>query len=255
MKPILFNTAMVQAILEGRKTVTRRAIKPQPEGELRPMGQGSCWPGYFADTGEERVLRPPYQPGDVLYVRETWQAVYETEWDESCPFEGKNIRKLILNFDKIQKVEAGISKECSSDAMKPRMKYFVFKASDIQYADIENKLVWRPSIHMPREAARIFLRVKSVRAERLQHISSGDVLREGIKPEDFQGKCKCAWENEGCMDRPCANRDGYIEMCHWMPFMRLWDKTVKGHDSTKYSWEANPWVWVIEFERISEKEV
>lgn len=219
MKPILFNTAMVQAILEGRKTVTRRAIKPQPEGELRPMGQGSCWPGYFSDTGEERVLRPPYQPGDVLYVRETWAKV---------------------------PVSPG-------GHFRPNGVYY-YKAGPVDVPEGYLRR-WSPSIHMPREAARIFLRVKSVRAERLQHISSGDVLREGIEPEDFQGKCKCAWENEGCMDRPCANRDGYIEMCHWMPFMRLWDKTVKGHDRTKYRWEANPWVWVIEFERICEKEV
>ena len=66
MKPILFNTAMVQAILEGRKTVTRRAIKPQPAGELRPMGAGSCWPGCFEALGEERIYSPPYQPGDIL---------------------------------------------------------------------------------------------------------------------------------------------------------------------------------------------
>jgi hypothetical protein len=219
MKPILFNTDMVRAILEGRKTVTRRAIKPQPDGALRPMGQGSCWPGYFADTGEERVLRPPYQPGDVLYVRETWAKV---------------------------PVSPG-------GHFRPNGVYY-YKAGPVDVPEGYLRR-WSPSIHMPREAARIFLRVKSVREERLQHISSGDVLREGIEPEDFRGKCKCAWENEGCMDRPCANRDGYIEMCHWMPFMRLWDKTVKGHDRTKYSWEANPWVWVIEFERISEKEV
>ena len=218
MKPILFNTDMVQAILEGRKTVTRRAIKPQPEGELRPMGQGSCWPGYFADTGEERVLRPPYQPGDVLYVRETWAKV---------------------------PVSPG-------GHFRPNGVYY-YKAGPVDVPEGYLRR-WSPSIHMPREAARIFLRVKSVRAERLQHISSGDVLREGIEPLDFPGGCKCAWENEGCMDRPCANRDGYIEMCHWMPFMRLWDKTVKGHDRTKYSWEANPWVWVIEFERIESED-
>ena len=254
MKPILFNTAMVQAILEGRKTVTRRVIKPQPAGALRPMGAGSCWPGCFEAPGEERIYRPPYQPGDILYVRETWQAVYETEWDESYPFEGKNIRKLILNFDSIPKVEAGISKECSSDAMKPRMKYFVFKASNIQYADIENKLVWRPSIHMPREAARIFLQVTAVRAARLQEIEKEDVLREGVEPKYYAGGCKCAWAFEGCMEKPCTNRDGYIDLCHWMPFSELWDKTMKPADRSAYSWEANPWVGVIEFERISREE-
>lgn len=69
MKPILFNTEMVRALLQGRKTMTRRVVKPQPEGRLVPMSKDSCWPGYFAIQGTERVVRPPYQPGDVLYVR------------------------------------------------------------------------------------------------------------------------------------------------------------------------------------------
>lgn len=75
MKPILFNTDMVRAILEGRKTVTRRVMKPQPVGRPAQMGEGSCWPGYFASADDERVYRPPYQPGDILWVRETWQFI------------------------------------------------------------------------------------------------------------------------------------------------------------------------------------
>lgn len=210
MKPILFNTAMVQAILEGRKTVTRRAIKPQPEGALRPMGKGSCWPGCFEAPGEERIYRPPYQPGDVLYVRETWA----------------------------------------------EMPYgFVYRADEERPEGWEVDDQWRPSIHMPREAARIFLRVSAVSAARLQEIEKEDVLREGVEPKYYAGGCKCAWASEGCLEKPCANRDGYIEMCHWMPFSELWDKTVKPADRSAYGWEANPWVWVIEFERISEREL
>lgn len=221
MKPILFNMEMVRTILEGRKTVTRRPIKPQPAGELRRMGADSCYPGCFAANGEDRVYRPPYMAGDVLYVRETWQAVYETEWSEENPYTGENIRKLISNFDSIPKVEAGISSECKSDPMKPRMKYFVFKASNIQYTDSENGLIWRPSIHMPREAARIFLRVTAVRAERLQEIDDFGVAAEGLE----------------------------IGCC----FDELWDSTMKAADRETYGYEANPWVWVIEFERISKE--
>lgn len=210
MKPILFNTAMVQAILEGRKTVTRRAIKPQPTGELRPMGRASCWPGCFEESGEERIYRPPYQPGDVLYVRETWA----------------------------------------------EMPYgFVYRADEERPEGWEVDDQWRPSIHMPREAARIFLRVSAVSAARLQEIEKEDVLREGVEPEYYAGGCKCAWAFEGCLEKPCANRDGYIDLCHWMPFSELWDKTVKPADRSVYGWEANPWVWVIEFERIGREEV
>lgn len=254
MKPILFNTEMVRAILEGRKTVTRRPIKPQPAGELRRMGADSCYPGCFAAAGEDRVYQPPYMVGDVLYVRETWQAVYETEWSEENPYTGENIRKLISNFDSIPKVEAGISSECKSDPMKPRMKYFVFKASNIQYTDSENGLIWRPSIHMPRVAARIFLRVTAVRAERLGWMEKEDVLREGVQPKYDAEGCRCEWESEGCREKPCPNREGYITFCHLIPFWKVWDSTIKAADRETYGWEANPWVWVIEFERISKEE-
>lgn len=209
MKPILFNTAMVQAILEGRKTVTRRAIKPQPAGALRPMGRGSCWPGCFEASGEERIYRPPYQPGNALYVRETWA----------------------------------------------EMPYgFVYRADEERPEGWEVDDCWRPSIHMPRAAARIFLRVTAVKAARLQEIEKEDVLREGVKPKYYAGGCKCVWAFEGCMEKPCTNRDGYIDLCHWMPFSELWDKTMKPADRSAYGWEANPWVWVIEFERISREE-
>ena len=210
MKPILFNTAMVQAIIEGRKTVTRRAIKPQPAGALRPMGKGSCWPGCFEAPGEERIYRPPYQPGDVLYVRETWA----------------------------------------------EMPYgYVYRADEEQPEGWEVDDCWRPSIHMPRAAARIFLRVTAVKTARLQEIEKEDVLREGVEPKYYAGGCKCAWAFEGCLEKPCANRDGYIDLCHWMPFSELWNKMVKPADRSDYGWEANPWVWVIEFERIGREEV
>lgn len=245
MKPILFNTEMVRAILEGRKTVTRRPVKPQSAGELRRMGADSCYPGYFAANGEDRVYRPPYMVGDVLYVRETWQAVYETEWSEEHPFTGENIRKLISNFDSIPKVEAGVSSECKRDPMKPRMKYFVFKASDIQYADSENGLIWRPSIHMPRDAARIFLRVTNVQVERLQEITAEGALDEGTNVEFPDPK-------------PPYISLAYTEMrlkpAIRQSFANLWDSTTRPADRATYGWEANPWVWVIEFERIKKEE-
>lgn len=184
MKPILFNTAMVQAILEGRKAVTRRAIKPQPAGEMRPMGAGSCWPGCFEASGEERIYRPPYQPCDVLYVRETWA----------------------------------------------EMPYgFVYRADEEQPEGWEVDDCWRPSIHMPRAAARIFLRVTAVKAARLQDMVLADVLMEGVEEAD-------AYENT------------------WDSWHQTWNSTIKSKVLPVYGWEANPWVWVIGFERISREE-
>lgn len=227
MKPILFNAAMVQAILEGRKTVTRRAIKPQPAGELRLMGRGSCWPGCFEASGEERIYRPPYQPGDILYVRETFRVDSLSYELGRCRVQYKDGTYMDIRFN--------------------TERYEMMHRA-------QRKPGWRPNENMPREAARIFLRVTAVRAARLQEIEKEDVLREGVEPKYYAGGCKCAWAFEGCLEKPCANRDGYIDLCHWMPFSELWDKTMKPADRTTYGWEANPWVWVIEFERISREE-
>lgn len=117
MKPILFNTEMVRAILAGRKTVTRRPIKPQPAGELRRMGADSCYPGCFAAAGEDRVYRPPYMVGNVLYVRETWSTS-----------DGSYLYRA-----------------WTGDGMEPDKQDWAMR---------EMGLKWRPSIHMPREAAR-----------------------------------------------------------------------------------------------------
>lgn len=207
MKPILFNTQMVRAILEGRKTVTRRLIKPRYRddesgfqvvtdlhtGEFvrveKTSDQGS---GLFPD-GSERYVRPPYRPGDILYVRETWS--FWPCWD--CDIDCNN-RKVIYNG------ESGC---------------FVYKT---QKNKVPHNERWHPSIHMPKEAARIFLRVTAVRAERLQDITNdppgprNQVVREGFK--------------YGC------------------DFVAVWQNTIKKEDLPTYGWEANPWVWVIEFE-------
>ena len=156
MKPILFNIEMVRAIMEGRKTVTRRAVKL------------------------------PYHPGDILWVRETWNG----DWCDHY----------------IYKADGGSAK-AAGYAAEPK---------------------WRPSIHMPREAARLFLRVTDVRVERLQDINldppgpKNQVVREGLR---------------------------YLS-----DFIAVWDRTIKPADLHLYGWEANPWVWVIEFERISKDE-
>ena len=189
MKPILFNTEMVRAILDGRKTVTRRVVKPQPESRPTPMKKDSCWPGCFAIQGTAKVIRPPYQPGDTLWVRETWA-----------------------------KSMAGT---------------FMYQADD-KAIMVER---WRPSIHMPREAARLFLRVTGVRVERLKDIDGHGILKEGIDNGKSNPAMGTRWEN-----------------MQSMAFAELWNSTLTSADLPLYGWAANPWVWVIEFERISKDE-
>ena len=188
MKPILFNTEMVRAILEGRKTVTRRVVK---SGHLRVLD--SPYHKEHPDVPDKTLLGklclPPYQPGDTLWVRETW---------------AKSI--------------AGT---------------FMYQADD-KAIMVER---WRPSIHMPREAARLFLRVTGVRVERLKDIDGHGILKEGIDNGKSNPAMGTRWEN-----------------MQSMAFAELWNSTLKPADLPLYGWAANPWVWVIEFERISKDE-
>ena len=191
MKPMLTNTEMVKAISAGRKSVTRQLIKPQPYNVLYNgiLQQGEIEDGEVLLTLNKdnitEMLIPPYQAGDVLYVRETW---------------------------------------CKGSLNGGAEQYF-YKADDNDF-----HCQWRPAIHMPKEAARIFLRVIGVRVERLQDITVNGILQEGI---DFD------------IETPIAS---------WRNFIDLWESTLKKPNIYKYGWDANPWVWVIEFERISKEE-
>ena len=187
MKPILFNTNMVKALLDGRKTVTRRVVKPQPIAEVKELYRKDgtdIWRTYGVDWWYE--FRAPFLPGDILWVREAW----------------------------------GTASDLLGSVPGPvyRADYTGNELRELQ----EKHYRWHPSIHMPREAARIFLRVTEMRAERLQDIDDAGVLDEGLEIGD--------------------------------PFDELWDRTLKPADRALYGWAANPWVWVIEFERISKEE-
>lgn len=208
VKPILFNTEMVQAILDGRKTCTRRLMKPQPQSKLCYTFAGSdtgTW-GYPGKTaheiwGEEYKLpdniakdelnkrwNPPYHTDDILYVRETWK--------------------------------------------KAPNGYYYYE--DWKRNDIADITKWKPSIHMPKEAARIWLKVTDVRVERLQDITSEQICREGVEveyPHVLNGEEKR------------------------YAFSALWNSTIKKADLDRYGWDANPYVWVIEFERCEKEGV
>ena len=215
-KPILFNTEMVQAIREGRKTQTRRVCK----------GYGDCNPvqvGYH----------PPFKPGDILWVREKWQHVY--------------------NFDDGDQLIEGTGRYVYYADNPMPFDYWV----DPDTGEHKERMTWKPSIHMPKEAARIFLRVKDVRIERLQDITDAGAQSEGV-PEigDYPinpvycPRCK----GEGLIGGHTGG--GYVEVdcpdCRTdvQRFSHLWDSTIKPADRDKYGWDANPWVWAIEFERI-----
>ena len=197
IKPILFNTEMVRAILDGRKTCTRRVIKLPENMDGVPVGKSgdSNNPLGFMHPGG--IKRPPYQPGDILYVRETW-----------C--------ELPVN-------EAG--------HMRGHPVYYYRADGDLRPEGWRGK--WRPSIHMPKEAARIWLKVTNVRVERLQEITI-----DGIR-------------NEGISSMAVHAGDMEIALKEWK---NLWNSTIKKTGLDSYGWEANPWVWVIEFERCEKPE-
>lgn len=218
-RPILFNTAMVRAILDGSKTQTRRIIKPQP---TNPRWNNIGWVGW--DDGHGYQMKAPCNPGDILWVRETW--VFDSgdeDYGTGC-------------F--MYKADMPIHIDAKDTA----------HGDDVDITAEDYK--WHPSIHMPKEAARIFLRVKDVRVERLQDITVLDAINEGC----CGTICDHANANPtlGCTD--CYNT-GWLEAPD-TEFALLWDTTVKKADLPVYGWEANPWVWVIEFERCKpQKEV
>lgn len=197
-KPIIFNTEMVRAILDDRKTVTRRIWKDWnryavPDMSLYDADKKTYAVHTFEDPEHIKKLsmierRCPICPGDILYVRETWK--------------------------------------------KAPNGYYYYE--DWQRNDIADITKWKPSIHMPKEAARIWLKVTDVRVERLHDITDDEAEAEGANFKD--GK-NVGFEEK--MRRTSIER-----------FIETWNSTIKKSDLDTYGWDANPWVWVIEFERI-----
>ena len=226
VKPILFNTEMVRAILDGRKSCTRRIAKPQPDwNHTYPLGfvndsterkdVGSFGFGTNELGGSIQYAKPPYQPGDILYVRETWKCWrahrYEATADIIFKTGGDGVRLQFANG--------------SIDSVN-RFDYDTFVNKWLSYHG-----EWKPAIHMPKEAARIWLKVTDVRVERLQEISGKDLIKEGI--DLFQSNnVRVAFDE----------------------FKNIWNSTIKKSDLDRYGWDANPWVWVVEFERCEKPE-
>ena len=207
--PILFNTEMVQALLAGRKTCTRRVIKLPDNMTGRPVGNSgnSSNPLEFFYIGG--IKRPPYQPGDILYVRETWERF------ECCNCEGDE--------------RGNCPKEPKKSVLDKTCGCYMYRATD----EISGDAKWHPSIHMPKEAARIWLKVTDVRVERLQDITEDGAKEEGA---NFKNGKNVGLEEK--MRRTAIER-----------FAEIWNSTIKKTDLDRYGWDANPYVWVIEFER------
>lgn len=218
---IVFNMDTVQKILDEKKTVIRRVVKPanpfgnqyyqcyqgsglwidgyseddEPNGHIKDYSVDSCWypKQYYIDTYAK------YRPGDILYVKETW----------------------------------------SKDAYRYMHRANYRKDEKFYRNGKEVQIKWNPPFSMPKEAARIWLKITDVRIERLQDITISEVIKEG---------CADLWIDEA---RPmklidvAGNKNEFID---------IWNSTIKKSDKGKYSWDANPWVWVIEFERCEKPE-
>nr|DAN02761.1 MAG TPA: ASCH domain protein [Caudoviricetes sp.] len=221
IKPILFNTEMVLANLEGRKSCTRRLVSSRQFLGMLPdkcknaapdeflKGKRIMFKPYCDMTDAELIMteyKAPYQPGDILYVRETWKKA-------------------------------------------PNGYYYYESWQRSNIADITK---WHPSIHMPKEAARIWLKVTDVRVERLQEMKPVDVIKEGAYPDCWD--CLNTYGESG--SQCCYGTEEQCSQCDevMMEWEKLWNSTIKKSDLDRYGWTANPWVWVIEFERCEKPE-
>lgn len=216
--PILFNTEMVRAILDGRKGATRRIVKGFIPNDaiwgytaFTPKGYISCR-GTFADGYGEKFFKLPCEPGDILYVRETWQCWrahrYEATADIRFRAGGDDVRLQFANGN--------------TDSIN-RLDYDTFV-----HKWFSHNGKWKPSIHMPKEAARIWLKVTDVRVERLQEITAESALTEGA--------------DKYIRANGTLNEDQTITS-----FIGIWNNTIKKSDIDRYGWDTSPWVWVIEF--------
>jgi hypothetical protein len=210
---ILFGSDMVRAILDGRKTQTRRPVKPQPIpfGESSPFTQSALkehvnkpWMpvgGVFQDAWK----KPFGAVGDMLWVRETWGLMSYHDPTDWCGGSIKGVPESEL-----------------------REQFLVEHAANWRLPNESS--YWRPSIHMPRWASRITLEITGVRVERLQGISEEDAKREGVTPVEYEG-----------MEHP--DNPWMSAQAHRDAFRTLW-QSIYGN------WDANPWVWVYEFRKI-----
>jgi hypothetical protein len=255
-RPILFSTPMVRALLGGTKTQTRRVVKPQPTLETSHWDFAASGTGKWMGTGPSPATGGtrqtwgwascPYgQPGDRLWVRETWN------WfdPDELPVERQGSRAPFTGAQGERTIPWVAAYAADGPLGRPW---------------VNGRDQWRPSIHMPRWASRIDLEVTSVRVERLQQISEADSIAEGAQFHDGRGVGHSGYRHDG--------HDGFVWATAKASFMRLWDSInaagrpvlpsnpgskryarvkawLEKHPDTS-GWDANPWVWVVEFRRL-----
>lgn len=216
-RPILFSTPMVQAIMDGRKTMTRRIVKPQPPKECEDddpiidwcdYDHEKGWQGCYIDwemaEGDSHAVKSPYgKVGDLIWVCETFNQSGGTIRYKASP-------------------------------------EIVYKTKSIGVTTTDLK--WKPSIHMPKSACRIWLEITNIRVERLQDISEEDAIDEGVESPNPCGGCGSHW-------KPCIGcMHPFSKVMPRYKFFQLW-KSINGEQS----WNDNPWVWVVEFKKIDKK--
>lgn len=224
IKPALFNTDMVRSILAGRKTVTRRYAKNCndlviPDMSFYDSNRRTYAVHGYTDKERKNQLFTAERPclicpEDILYVRETWAFI-------SCIYCNREYARGMSPCYDLQAVEFDDGKSISDGC-------FVYRAD----CKAPERITWHPSIHMPKAAARIWLKVTDVRVEKLHTMTLDDFLAEGVsvRPEAFNDP-----------------ENAYLQAKE--QFTEIWDATVKYEDLEIYGWDANPWVWVIDFER------
>lgn len=214
-RPILFSGKMVRALLEARKTQTRRVIQGLGERTHSPfLGEDGVWrwmTGRVSHVDDER--RCPYgNPGDKLWVRETWRGFDADGSTFVCRYAAD---------DSMRRVDVDANRGWTPILMRAARQ-------------VPEK--WQPSIYMPRELSRITLRMTNVRAERVQEITQPDAIAEGVRASDAAAVFKGGKLIEGLSNTPRG------------AFACLWDSINGERDGC--SWDANPWVWVVSFEKV-----
>lgn len=254
--PILFNTEMVRAILDGKKNVTRRTMNPQPlfyTGRKYIFDDDKCPKKW--ECCDNILETYKYQPGDILYVREAY-----------CP----------NYFDKSIAGHRSGGMKGNTNAYRADYRKEII-------GDVAAEPKWKPSIHMPKEAARIWLKVTDVRIEQLQDITEEQAKAEGVsklyddlaeveyidwakrtgiypKEKEDWGYKNYLWHgNFGIYGTGNKMSDAWKHQCSCYDdarrsFSSLWNTTVPLKDWDSTGWDANPWVWVIEFERCEKPE-
>jgi hypothetical protein len=242
-KPILFSSAMIRAILDGRKTMTRRVVKPQPyivnrcgyeawQWDHGPGGAYTTWkasldPLAFVGMACERRPCPHGRVGTHLWVRETWGQSVNKDGGAVVVYRADGAAYGVL---------------CDADGEGDPVG--LDSKRDEPAFDLKS-IRWRPSIHMPRWASRLTLEIVDVRVERLQSITEEDARAEGVgwmaNENDTAG-----WH----CGQPVPPHSGYS---YRNRFRGLWDSLNAERDNGRYAWAANPWVWVVGFMKQENK--